>query len=331
MNILSVSSVNNGVFFHRQLKPNDYIANHSEYGENLHVSCYFKNLGEQLSARRYDVITFAPFMPFEPLRTHLAVRKILPRCKKVILDIDDYWIRPKEIMHENNLEGYTLASIKNCHHITTPSKRLKKLINSKKLHNKVSYIPNGIDHEDIVDFPDSKFHGKKQWSVDKSPSEVVRFAYVGGGMHEVDLEQLNTGVEDFDFTVFMKSYSDMLGCKYIEEEHFSRYGVLYRDVDVSVVPLVDNSFSYYKSPLKLIEAGVTKTACIVQDMPPYSDYPELMEHCLVVKKGESFRPAMEELRGNPNKVKELAEGLYEATKKYRLSELSKKRMEIYKL
>lgn len=47
------------------------------------------------------------------------------------------------------------------------------------------------------------------------------------------------------------------------------YATIYDDIDVLLVPLVDNEFNHSKSELKMIEASVKQKACIVSDVMPY--------------------------------------------------------------
>lgn len=47
------------------------------------------------------------------------------------------------------------------------------------------------------------------------------------------------------------------------------YATIYDDIDVLLVPLVDNGFNKHKSELKMIEASIKNKACIVSDVYPY--------------------------------------------------------------
>lgn len=61
------------------------------------------------------------------------------------------------------------------------------------------------------------------------------------------------------------------------------YGQGYRQMDAVFIPLQGgNLFNNCKSELKLIEAGTTKTAVIVSDVPPYSDHLDHEANCLKV-------------------------------------------------
>lgn len=62
----------------------------------------------------------------------------------------------------------------------------------------------------------------------------------------------------------------------------TKYGNMYRNVDVAFIPLGDNKFNSCKSELKLIEAGMTGTAAIVSDVLPYANHLQHEMNCLKV-------------------------------------------------
>lgn len=74
---------------------------------------------------------------------------------------------------------------------------------------------------------------------------------------------------------FLQQYT--MGLEFNSDEPYKRiwakdiwnYATIYDDIDVLLVPLVDNEFNRSKSELKLIEAGVKQKACIVSDVMPY--------------------------------------------------------------
>ena len=61
------------------------------------------------------------------------------------------------------------------------------------------------------------------------------------------------------------------------------FGKIYEDIDVLLVPLINNKFNRCKSELKFIEAGFTGTAVIASNVPPYSNFGVNEEDCLLVK------------------------------------------------
>lgn len=65
------------------------------------------------------------------------------------------------------------------------------------------------------------------------------------------------------------------------------YGQMYRQTDVALVPLMGkNLFASCKSELKLVEAGMTKTALIASDELPYSPHLQHEKNCLKITRGD---------------------------------------------
>lgn len=63
----------------------------------------------------------------------------------------------------------------------------------------------------------------------------------------------------------------------------NKYGEMYREIDVALVPLKGETlFQSCKSELKIIEAGMTKSAAIVTDCMPYSPHLKHEDNCMVV-------------------------------------------------
>lgn len=89
------------------------------------------------------------------------------------------------------------------------------------------------------------------------------------------------------------------------------YGSLYRDVDVSLIPLKHGVFNSMKSELKLVEAGSTGCAAIVSDVLPYKPYLKDKKNCLKVSGSMGWYTAFKMLINNRELVKDLRAGLAE--------------------
>lgn len=64
------------------------------------------------------------------------------------------------------------------------------------------------------------------------------------------------------------------------------FGKVYENIDVLLVPLVNNAFNRAKSELKFIESGFSQTAVIASKVIPYSNFGVNNETCLFVSKPE---------------------------------------------
>jgi len=97
------------------------------------------------------------------------------------------------------------------------------------------------------------------------------------------------------------------------------YNKMYDEVDVLLVPLVDNEFNRCKSPLKLAEAAAKDVAVIVSDTQPYSDYLEDGVNCIAVnnrKKVKGWVKAITKLARQPELISTLANNLKITADKY---------------
>lgn len=121
------------------------------------------------------------------------------------------------------------------------------------------------------------------------------------------------------------------------------YATNYNFFDVSLAPLVENTFNGYKSQLKTIEAGFHKKAIIASETNPYTlDLVNSLENGIFTKKGNSllvntkknhkqWAQHMKKLIENPNMIEDLGNRLYETVKdKYSLKKVSKDRVEFFK-
>lgn len=127
-------------------------------------------------------------------------------------------------------------------------------------------------------------------------------------------------------------------------ENINKYGFNYNHYDVSLIPLVDNTFNNYKSQLKIIESGFHKKAVIVSDTDPYTiDLINLMNkggsfndkgNSLLVEERKSHKQwhqHMKRLIESPNLVEDLGNKLYETVKDtYSHDKVNKDRTEFFK-
>lgn len=109
------------------------------------------------------------------------------------------------------------------------------------------------------------------------------------------------------------------------------YSQLFDEVDVLLVPLVDNEFNSFKSPLKLAEAGAKGVAVIVSDVQPYKDYLQDGFNCLAInnrQKSKAWVKAITKIVKNPELIDTLATGLKTTCiKHFNLKEITEQRKE----
>lgn len=146
---------------------------------------------------------------------------------------------------------------------------------------------------------------------------------------------------DRDYVEYLRQYTP-------EMEHLSydkcyrrlwgkpvdKYGELYNEVDVSIVPLKDNEFNRCKSELKIVEAGYMGKAVIVSDVTPYAEWIKDGVNGLKVspnRNGIDWFVAIKRLAKEPELRKDLSLALEETIHKcFDLDEHNKTRVQLYK-
>lgn len=210
------------------------------------------------------------------------VREWKARGVRIIVDCDDYWVLPsnhylKDGPYEQTYVPKMLEFVEMADVVWTTNEQLR----SKLLtHNpNVEVYPNTMHFEDH----------------EKLPSDKMRFSYIGGITHLPDLTLLRTpferigGMPDIHtratftlsgFDTKTKSPTwDRMASVFYPTRSFEVYGDLplteymhhYDRADVSLIPLVSNTFNSCKSFLKVVEAGSRGIPCIVSNTLPYTE------------------------------------------------------------
>lgn len=176
-----------------------------------------------------------------------------------------------------------------------------------------------------------------------APKETVWYTY----------EQIftkNYGVLDDEYIKYLNQFKEIpfndLDKPYRRRwtKNITSYAENYNHFDVSLAPLVDNTFNHNKSQLKVIEAGFFKKPIIASESNPY-----LIDLVNVVEFGGKINPKgnsllvtqsknhkqwfqhMKRLLNNPNMVEDLGNRLYETVKDtYSLNKVNQDRAEFFK-
>jgi glycosyltransferase involved in cell wall biosynthesis len=160
-----------------------------------------------------------------------------------------------------------------------------------------------------------------------------------------------------DYSIVSPEYKDYL-MKFTQEEYpnvaneayrrvwtkpISTYATNYNLFDISLAPLVENTFNKVKSQLKVIEAGFHHKAIIAQNFGPYTlDLKnaikfgggfDLTANSILVdstKNHKDWYVAIKKLINNPEIIKVLQDNLYETVKDlYSMDKVTEQRRELY--
>ena len=212
--------------------------------------------------------------------------------------------------------------------------------------DKIKYLTNEIALGNLDEITLSRFNFYlKQLENKVNVPDVLIFNNIYQNVPENDLIE-------FFFTVGNKYPRDKEYWNYLNEKKCERlelmenkpykrlwamhpynYAEMYNDIDVALVPLVENNFNSYKSQIKIIEAGWFNKAVIVSNVMPYTIDCNSSNSILISpnKRNEGWGVAMKSLVLNPNKREDLAAKLHEEVRaKYNMNDVNKVRNELYK-
>lgn len=117
-------------------------------------------------------------------------------------------------------------------------------------------------------------------------------------------------------------------------KEIDKYGELYNEIDVALVPLKDTEFNKCKSELKIVEAGWMGKAVIVSDISPYTEWIKDGVNGIKVSPTRNhidWYLAVKKLANEPNMRKDLSLALQETIKEnFDLDKNNLKRVELYK-
>ena len=290
-----------GINYHRLIVP---LRRLQAQGVNLH---WVQSLSD-LKDMNLDLVDNLIVSRKASVNNHREFSRMLKKHGiRLILDNDDYWVlnpeNPAKPLYETYYGPDIKKTIKIADVIWTPSRYLGKLMARENPNAVIEFVNNGIDTQE------------DQWTKQrKKPHKELRFGYLGAAAHIKDVQTIG-----YDFSKVYTFGVEGMGYDSIfqySKSSFARdiwnYGQLYRDVDVSLVPLVGNKFNWSKSDLKITEAAVTKTAVIASNTKPYNNSIIHNETGILVSSQDEWKEAIESM--DKKLAKKLGANLHEALK-----------------
>jgi glycosyltransferase involved in cell wall biosynthesis len=252
--------------------------------------------------------------------------KNLQKTKTIVYDMDDYeYLYTGHLLKRNwDITGkpqYYQSCYKQSDYVTCTTERLAQKIRSWNSNTFV--IPNSIPF------------GYKQFSFVEKNITSVKFGYVGGSTHKMDLmtikdvfqhfNQLDISLCGYDTKGFtneteinnpwyhmeriVSNNGHNKNYKKVNSKSLETYMQCYNQINVALAPLADNTFNSCKSELKILEAGCARMPVIASNVPPYSDVKaEGVTLCRTIKE---WKAAINKYKNNPELVKEDGEKLYQ--------------------
>ena len=214
---------------------------------------------------------------------------------------------------------------------------------SKETLDKIQFVLCGFDLNGTTPQWDNKTMQIKQRAI--KPTESVWYEY------EKILTD-NYSIVSSEYKNYLMQFTSILQYPNEDNEPYIRrwtkpietYGTHYQDIDVLLVPLVNNDFNICKSQLKVVESAFTNKTIIASNVGPYTldlrsaigknGFIDETANSILIKDGSKINDwvkAIKLLLDNPNLREKIKTNLYnEITNKYSLSETSKVRSELYK-
>lgn len=290
INILLVITGNTGLQYHRQIVPHELLDKVTGEVKYYITSTTNFDQYDQTALKDQQIVYFLRSISNNG-RTQDVVKRCHSAGAKVVLDIDDYWNLPSDHgMHQYakqvNLKQNTEDAVVFSDLIVTTTEFFGDKI--KRLNKNTVILPNTINKNE------------DQWKVMdiQDPDKRTRYGWIGGVWHSQDLDLMEDSIQYLyndkkldGYKICLGGWTDNDQYKYIERlltlnhtrrdkykrmigQPFNNYGTLYDGIDVSLVPLRDNTFNNCKSPLKLIEAGAKRKAVIASSVLPYTEFPD---------------------------------------------------------
>lgn len=238
---------------------------------------------------------------------------------KIIVDQDDWWNLPdwhpkKGVFIKNQMDIKSELAMEVADEVWVASKYLSKKI--RKHNRNITIVPNAIDTH------------QEPWQNHSKPERPVTFGYIAGNFHEIDIQHKCIDLSGVPSKVVsLGLYAEMMKCKdTFAPVHPKEYGVLYKQIDVSLVPLESHEFHKCKSHLKLIEAGFTNTAVIVSPVVPYAEHLRPGKNCLTAQTATEWSDAINKLKNNRALVTDLAAQLSLDMAQYNMDEINNIRL-----
>ena len=290
-----------GVSYHRLIVPFRRL---QSQGLNLH---WIESLNE-LKDMNLDLVDNLIISRKASVNNHKEFSRMLKNHGvRLILDNDDYWVlnpeNPARKLYESYYGPDIKKTIKIADVIWTPSKYLAKLMQNENSKATIEFVNNAIDTTE------------RQWAEQsKRSSSAVRFGYVGAMAHIHDVKSIGYDFSKVHtFGVSGMDYDDILKYdKTSPPKDIWSYGELYKQFDVSLVPLIKNRFNSSKSDLKIVEAAATHTAVIASNTMPYNTSIIHGETGLLASTPSEWAECIEMM--DKKLAKKLADNLHDAIK-----------------
>lgn len=324
-----------GCVFYRQVVPHTYLHQREDFDITL-----TDNVAEMSDEKlkKFQIVQF--HKGYVSLESNERLQKL---GKKTIIDFDDYWWIPRSHMLYNQYycelkekEGKTYIDtskkrkysttdfykdmLTQFDYVTVTTPLLAEQV--KPFNKNVEVFENAIDYT------------MPQFQIKNNPYPKMRFGWIGGTCHLTDISLLQGLGNKLGNNIQLRDKYELRLFGYVKGTEYDKfvdiltdnrryldnfrafkqtsvwdYTRYYNDLDVVLIPLVEDKFNSMKSELKLVEAATFKKPVIVSDVYPYKPFLEHKKNCLVIRHKE-WDKKIKYCLNNPEHLKDMGEQLH---------------------
>ncbi len=364
MKIQTIVRNSNGCDFFRCVLPAMYLNKDTEWRKDN--VCEMLWIGIQEHLLDCDILIYNKFIatPVEVLKQEQA------KGMKIIVDMDDMWELPawhpnQKQWIETGSEQLCIEHMKMADLVTCTSIKLQDRI--REYNKNTVVIPNafpfgegqyqpgtqnssdklrflyagGVTHLQDVEMLRGKFQkmGTDPYITNNAEFILAGYEQAMKRMYATpaDLKAQNNNYKKEPhhgpYDTMKSIFSLTNSYKIIPTAPVTKYLNCYDHADVSLIPIVGNSWNSYKSVLKILEAASRKIPCIVSAAEPYSALREFEnEGIMWVDKPDQWIEYIKWCIKNPQETKELGKRLYNwISEEYELTKWNSVRKDIFAL
>jgi glycosyltransferase involved in cell wall biosynthesis len=184
--ILAIPSDKHGVGKFRMMDPYTFIGD--KYQDEIHVDISFNADNNDEYFKDYNIVIFHTFIHQTNQEQNVSrIKWLQSKGIKVIMDIDDLWFVDQRHPMYHQIKNSKIGDMK-CEmlkmvdYVTTTTPIFAKTIKERLNVKNVIVFPNAVDETE------------SQFKVAPTPSNKVRFGWLGGSSHAHDIELMSSGI-----------------------------------------------------------------------------------------------------------------------------------------
>ncbi len=362
MKIQGVVREKNGCDYFRVVLPLIYLNKDTDWRQNN--VCEMLWIATQEHLIDCDILIYNKFIatPVEVLKQEQA------KGMKIIVDMDDMWELPAwhpnhKLWTESGSEKLCIEHMRMADVVTCTSLKLQERI--REYNKNTIVIPNAFPFGEGQYQPGAKNSSDKTRFIYAGGSTHLQdIEMLRGKFQKIGTDPFITGNAEFILAGYEQAKKRMYASQadlkaqnnnYKTEPYHGPYDTMknvfsltnnyrviptapvteylncYDHADVSLIPMVSNSWNSYKSVLKVLEAATRKIPCIVSAAEPYTSLREFEnEGIMWVDKPDQWAKYIKWCIKNPQEVQNLGQKLYTwISEEYSLVTWNKTRKELF--